>query len=198
MFIGRLWSIGAVAMLGATSAAKLTFPARGGPRVEAGARDSVTQERAYAVAVAAIADSAIHRLDFFPVRAQLRVQTAFLAPSSDLPVPFDDLAARSAAVAEEIDAAVERLSSVSVPADLKRLNAQLLGALKDATGASASLTTAAHACQFAIGSVERCQGPFSAASSRLSASYKRYVEARARIRAQVLDTDTHLAEFRRP
>ena len=90
------------------------------------------------------------------------------------------------------------LPSVSVPADLKRLNAQLLGALKDATGASASLTTAAHACQFAIGSVERCQGPFSAASSRLSASYKRYVEGRARIRAQVLDTDTHLAEFRRP
>jgi hypothetical protein len=187
-------SLGAIAMLGGTGVATLARE----PRLAGVRPDSVAEERAYVVAVATIADSAIHRLDFFPARAQLKVQTAFLSPAGDGTVPFDDLASRGSAATVEIDAAVERLSSIAVPGDLKKLNAQLLRALEDATQASAWLVNAAHACEATMASVERCQAPFSSASSRVAASYKRYVDARARIRAQVLDTDTHLADFKHP
>lgn len=197
MVFSRLLSIGAVTMLGASSVATLA-PPRLNTRAGDVVADSVSDERAYAVAIATIADSAIHRLDFFPGRAQLRVQTAFLSPTPDAAIPFDDLAARGNAASVEIDAAVERLSTAPVPHDLKELSTKLLGALKDATRASWSLTTAAHACGQSIASVERCQVPFSSASSRVAESYKRYVDVRAKIRSQVLDTDTHLDDFKRP
>jgi hypothetical protein len=156
----------------------------------------VAEERAYVAAVGMIADSAVHRLDFFPTRAQLRVQAAFLMPSEDQ-LPFDDLAARGDAASVAIDAALDRFAGVRVPDDLKSLNAELVTALRDATKASANLTVAAHACQVSMISINRCQVPFSSASSRLAASYKHYLGARAKIGAQVLDTDTHLPDFGR-
>ena len=183
-------SFGAVAMLGASSVARRDHA----PRPVA--PDSIAEERAYVAAVATIADSAIRRLDFFPARAQVRMQTAFLASSGDSSIPFDDLAARGDAAAVAMDMAVERLAVTAVPHDLKELHSKLVNALKDGTRASASLTSAARACQVSMASVERCQAPFSSASSRMAMSYKHYVDARARIRAQVLDTDTHLAEFK--
>jgi len=183
-------SVGAVVMLGASSVAKRDDAA---PAVTP---DSVAEERAYVTAVATIGDSGIRRLDFFPARAQLRVQTAFLAPAGDASIPFDELAARGDAAAVAMDLAVERLAVTSVPGDLKELHSKLVNALKDGTRASASLTTAARACQMSVASVERCQAPFSAASSRMAMSYKHYVDVRNRIRAQVLDTDTHLGEFK--
>jgi hypothetical protein len=70
-----------------------------------------------------------------------------------------------------------------------------MGALKAATQASARLTAASRACQLSMASVDRCQVPFSSASSRVAESYKRYLDVRAKIRAQVLDTDTRLAPF---
>lgn len=192
----RFVSIGAVAMLGATGVATVSRTTQHPVTVEHIVPDSVSVERAYAAAVATIADGAMHRLDFFPARAQLRVQTAFMAPAPDASIPFDDLATRGSAAAMEIDVAVERLAAVSVPGDLKALNTRLVNALKDATRASSSLTAAAHACQQSMTSVDHCQVPFSSASSRVAESYKHYIEARAKIRAQVLDTDTHLEDFR--
>jgi hypothetical protein len=183
------WSIGAVAMLGVSSVAT-------SGRARVTSSDLIAEERAYAAAVGTIADSAIHRLDFFPARAQLRVQAAFLMPSGDQ-VPFEDLAALGTAASVAIDAAIDRLADLPVPPDLKRLNAELVNALRDATRASANLTAAAHACEMSMDSINRCQVPFSAASSRFAASYNRYLGARAKIRAQVVDTDTHLAEFKR-
>src|ERR1700754_2668760 len=129
----RVLSVGAVAMLGLSGVATVIRV----PNVRDVPRDSVAEERAYAVAVASIADSAIRRLDFFPARAQLLVQTAFLATTPDPSIPFDDLAARRRAASVASDAAVERLADVSVPSDLKQLNAQLVNALKAATRASA-------------------------------------------------------------
>jgi len=184
-------SLGAVAMLGASSVAKRDHAPAGS------VADSVAVERAYVAAVATVGDSAIRRLDFFPARAQVRVQTAFLASANDESIPFDELASRGDAAAVAIDMAVERLAVMSVPADLKDLHSRLVNALRDGTRASASLTTAARACQMSVASLERCQAPFSAASSRMAMSYKRYIDARAKIRSQVLDTDTHLPEFTR-
>jgi hypothetical protein len=189
----RLLSVGVVAMVGFSSLKTAVWV----PEPRAAARDSITEERAYALAVGTIGDSAIHALDFFPARAQLRIQTAFLNPSLDLSIPFDDLAARSLAASQAIGGALERMAVVSIPRDLKDLNAELVKALNSATRASVALTTAAHACQMSVTSVERCQVPFSSASSRMAESYKRYVGARAKIRAQILDTDTHLADFDR-
>jgi hypothetical protein len=184
-------SVCAVAILGASGVAKQVRNA-----VAPTAADSVAVERAYVAAVATVADSAIRRLDFFPARAQLRVQTAFLAPAGDASIPFDELAARGDAAAVAMDMAVERLAVTPVPGDLRQLHSKLLDALNDGVRATASLTTAARACQMSSASVERCQTPFSAASSRMAMSYKRYVDARNRIRMQVLDTDTHLGEFK--
>jgi hypothetical protein len=191
MFIGRRWSIGAVAMLGVSGVATFTRL----PLNES--RDLVAEERAYALAVGTIADSAIHRLDFFPTRAQLRIQAAFLLPSND-PVPFDDLAGRGDAVSSAIGLALDQFTDIRVPGDLKGLNAELVNALKDATRASANLAAAAQLCQVAMASIDRCQAPFTSASSHLAASYKRYLGARAKIGAQVVDTDTRLVEFKRP
>lgn len=196
MFIGRMWSVGAVAMIGVSSVATGFHAPRLSVRTFGGSRDQVAEERAYAVAVGVIADSAVHRLDFFPTRAQLRVQAAFLMPSNDQ-LPFDDLAARGDAASIAIDAALERFADIRVPDDLKSLNAELVNALRDAIKASANLTAAAHACQVSMVSINRCQVPFSSASSRLAASYKHYLGARAKIGAQVLDTDTHLPDFGR-
>ena len=182
----RMLSIGVAATLGISSIAGLRRESR----------DLVAEERAYAAAIGVIADSAIHRLDFFPARAQLRVQAAFLFPSDDA-VPFDNLATHGDAASVAIDAALDRFSDVHVPDDLKALNAELVSALKDATRASANLTVAAHSCQVSMSSVNRCQVPFTSASSRLAASYKHYLDTRAKIGAQVTDTDTHLREFKR-
>jgi len=194
--VSRTLSIGAVAMLGATSIATLGSRPQLSVRAAEVSSDSIAEERAYAFAIATVADSAIHRLDFFPARAQLKVQTAFLTASSEATVPFDDLAARGDAASIQIDDAVERLASVRVPADLRGLNTQLVKTLKGATKATASLTAAAHSCQVSMTSVDRCQVAFSAASSRVAESYKRYIEVRAKIRAQILDTDTHIDDFR--
>lgn len=183
----RMLSFGVAATLGLSSIASLRRESR----------DLVAEERAYAAAVGAIADSAIHRLDFFPARAQLRVQAAFLLPSDDA-VPFDNLAAHGDAASVAIDAALDRFSDIHVPDDLKALNAELVNALKDATRASANLTAAAHSCQMSMVSVNRCQVPFTSASSRLAASYKHYLDARAKIGTQVVDTDTRLVAFARP
>jgi len=184
-------SVSVVAMLGATRVATHDHPA------PATVADSVAEERAYVAAVVTIADSAIHRLDFFPARAQLRVQTAFLASSRDATIPFDDLASRGDAAAVAMDAAVDRLATAHVPGDLKELHAKLVSALEEGIRASASLTAASRGCQLSMTSIEQCQAPFTSASSRIATSYRRYVEARARIQAQVLDTDTHLGEFKR-
>jgi hypothetical protein len=197
MFIGRMLSIGAAAMLGVSSVATPSHAPQLSIRSAGASGDLVAEERAYVAAVGTIADSAARRLDFFPTRAQLRVQAAFLLPSDDA-VPFDDLAARGDAASVAIDAALERFADVHVPEDLKSLNAELVKALNDATQASVNLTAAAHACQVSMTSVNRCQVPFSSASSKLAASYKHYLGARAKIGAQVLDTGTHLSEFRRP
>jgi len=194
----RMLSIGAFAMLGATGIATLGSGPQLSLRMAGVSADSIAEERAYAGAIATVADSAIHRLDFFPARAQLRVQTAFLIPSSEETVPFDDLAVRGDAASIQIDAAVERLATVRVPSDLHALNTQLVKSLKGATNAAVSLTAAAHSCHVSMASIDRCQVPFSAASSRVAESYKRYIEVRAKIRAQILDTDTRIDDFRRP
>ena len=190
-------SVGAFLMLGGSGAANLLRSPFGRAVAFEAARDSVADERRYVAAVGTIGDSAIRRLDFFPTRAQLRVQTAFISSSNGTQVPFDDLASRSDAAAQAIDAAVERLAGVTVPRDLAALNAELVKALKDAMRASASLTQAAYACQLAMSSVERCQVPFSGASTRLAKSYENYLGVRGRIREKVLDTDTHMTPFSR-
>jgi hypothetical protein len=190
-------SVGAFLMLGGSGAANLLRSPLGGAAAFEAARDSVADERRYVAAVGTIGDSAIRRLDFFPTRAQLRVQTAFISSSNGTQVPFDDLASRSDAAAQAIDAAVERLAGVTVPRDLEALNAELVKALQDATRASASLTHAAYACQLSMSSVERCQVPFSGASTRLAKAYERYLGVRGRIREKVLDTDTHMTPFSR-
>lgn len=194
---GRTISIGVVAMLGASSIATLTRTPAMHTGPASGVIDSVAEEHAYAIAVRTIADSAIHRLDFFPARAQLRVQTAFLAASPEASVPFDELAQLSAAATVAIGVAAERFAGVAVPSDLKTLHVELVKALEGATQAGEHLTMAAQACQVSMASVDRCQVPFSSASSRVADSYKRYLAARSKIRAQVLDTDTHLPEFAR-
>lgn len=190
-------SVGAFLMLGGSGAANLLRSPLGGAAAFEAARDSLADERRYVAAVGTIGDSAIRRLDFFPTRAQLRVQTAFISSSNGTQVPFDDLASRSDAAAQAIDAAVERLAGVTVPRDLEALNAELVKALQDATRASASLTHAAYACQLSMSSVERCQVPFSGASTRLAKAYERYLGVRGRIREKVLDTDTHMTPFSR-
>ncbi|HEY4307524.1 MAG TPA: hypothetical protein VGM82_23825 [Gemmatimonadaceae bacterium] len=190
MSTGRRWSIAAAAMLGVSGVATLV-------RLPHEFPDNTAEERAYAVAIGEIADSAIHRLDFFPSRAQLRIQAAFMLPSDD-PVPFDALASRGNAASAAIGLAVDRFTDVRVPDDLRKLNAELVNALKDANNASANLTAAAHVCETMMTSINRCQAPFTSASSRLAASYNRYLGARAKIGAQIVDTDTHLADFKRP
>jgi hypothetical protein len=190
-------SVGAFLMLGGSGAASLLRSPFAGAAAFEAARDSVADERRYVAAVGTIGDSAIRRLDFFPTRAQLRIQTAFISSSNGTQVPFDDLASRSDAAAQAIDAAVEQLAGVVVPRDLAALNAELVEALKDATRAGASLTHAAYACQLSMSSVERCQVPFSGASTRLAKSYERYLAVRDRIREKVLDTDTHMIPFSR-
>jgi molybdopterin-guanine dinucleotide biosynthesis protein A len=160
-------------------------------------RDTVQQERVYASAVATLADSAIHRLDFFPARAQLRVQTAFLSAQSEATsVPFAELAAIGAAAALAIDEGAQRFKAVAVPADLTALHGALVSSLSAATRAADRLAAAASACQASMMSIERCQTPFAAASSRLLESYKAYLAARSKIGSQILDTQTHLAEFK--
>jgi hypothetical protein len=190
-------SFGAVLVLSGSSAANLLrSPLADGSTLES-VRDSVADERRYVAAVGTIGDSAIRRLDFFPARAQLRVQSAFLSTSNGAQVPFEDLAARSDAAAQAIDAAVERLTDVTVPRDLESLNIELVRALRDALRASAALTQAAYACRMSIESVERCQAPFSGASARLVKAYEHYLLVRDRIREKVLDTDTHMTPFSR-
>ena len=166
-------------------------------RAQAVERDSVKDERAYASAVSAIGDSIIHRLDFFPDRAQLRVQMAFVSsPNALVAVPFDEIAEMSAAVAVAVDEGVERFAAIVVPHDLRSLHAELMKSLRSATAAADPLTLAARACSTAPASIQRCQTPFTAASSQLSSAYKDYRAVRTKIASQVLDTQTHLSEFK--
>ena len=160
-------------------------------------RDSVDDERAYATAVAAIADRAIHRLDFFPARAQLRVQTAFLSsPNDTAAVPFAQLASISATAASAIDEDTQRFAGVAVPDDLKGLHRDLMNSLRAAVAAADRLAAAAAACRASTVSIQRCQSPFTSASSKLSTAYRDYLATRAKIAAQILDTNTQLIAFK--
>jgi hypothetical protein len=49
-----------------------------------------------------------------------------------------------------------------------------------------------------VSSTQRCQSPFTSASTALSEAYKRYLDTRVKIREQIRDTQTELPEFRRP
>lgn len=164
---------------------------------QAAPRDSVQDERAYAVAVAAIADSAIHHLDFFPERNQLRVQMAFLSsPNDPRAVPFTEIARTSASVAIAIDEGIQRFEMVVVPHDLQARHRELTKSLHAAATAADRLAVAANACSVFGASIQRCQTPFTGASTQLSNAYRDYLAIRAKIADQVLDTETHLVEFR--
>jgi hypothetical protein len=155
-------------------------------------------ESAYARAVATLGDSAVHRLDFFPARAQLRVQLAFLDPRAASVVPFGALARLSADAAPAVADLADRLGGVAAPADLDALHASLRTALDDATAALTHLAAAATACAADAGSVARCQAPFTEASSRLARAYARYLDARRRVRDRITDTGTVLPAFDAP
>jgi hypothetical protein len=166
------------------------------PRV--GAQRAVVRddgEGAYALAIARTADSAIHRLDFYSTRAQLRAQMLFLAPRDTAVAIFFEIARRSSAAAQVVDETLERFERTRVPDDLHDLHATLLTALRAARGAADRLATAAQACEVDPSSVARCQTPFGAASSAVVGAYGRYLDARGRIARQILDTQTVLPAF---
>ena len=160
-------------------------------------RDSIEDERAYAIALAAIADRAIHRLDFFPARAQMRVQTAFLSsPNDSTAVPFAQIASISATAASAIEEDTQRFAGVVVPDDLKGLHRDLVNSLRAAISAADRLSQAAGSCRVSTVSVQRCQSPFTSASAKIATAYRDYLATRAKIAAQVLDTNTELIAFK--
>ncbi|HXT15003.1 MAG TPA: hypothetical protein VN706_05200 [Gemmatimonadaceae bacterium] len=154
-----------------------------------------TDETLYANAVSLIADSAIHRLDFFPPRAQLRVQLLFLSPRDSSAAVFFEIARRSDVSAIQIDATMSRFEHMPVPDDLHELNRELLTSLRTARGALDHLGAAAKACQLDATSVARCQGPFTSASRAVATAYDHYLSTRARIARQITDTQTILPAF---
>jgi hypothetical protein len=171
----------------------------GASRADAAAQpDSLARvEAAYARAVSTLADSAIRQLDFFPTRAQVRVQMAFLDARRSAELPFEEIAQRSVAAAEVVGTLGERLDALTPPADLAELHAKLAGTLRDARAALDQLATTSQACRAIATSVARCQTPFTSASSQLALAYKRYLDARVRIGDQITDTGTRLPDFRR-
>lgn len=162
--------------------------------------DVAREEAAYAMSITRVADSAIHRLDFFPARSQLRVQMLFMTASgrdSDNPV-FSDISRRSLGAAMVVDEIGSRFEGIRAPEDLRRLHADLVSSLHAARAALDRLAASANACQLDVTSVQRCQSPFTAASSALGEAYKRYLDTRVKIRDQIVDTQTVLPEFKMP
>jgi len=161
-------------------------------------RDTVRDEATYARAIEMVADSAIHRLDFFPARSQTRVQLLFLAANDTVAVLFADLGRRSLGAAVVVDQMIGQFGAALVPEDLRGLHGDLLAALTAARSALDRLAAASAGCQMSVSSVQRCQSPFTSASTALSDAYKRYLDTRVKIREQIRDTQTELPEFRRP
>jgi hypothetical protein len=155
------------------------------------------REEAYARSVTQIADSGIHRLDFFPVRAQVHVQMVFAARDS-VGVLFLEIGRRSETAAMTVDDVVNRFAAIRPPGDLHALHAELLRSLRSARSALDRLSAAAMACQSDPSATLRCQTPFTSASTALSVAYTRYLDARGRIRKQITDTQTVLPEFKAP
>jgi hypothetical protein len=155
------------------------------------------EEAAYAVSIMHVADSAIHRLDFFPARSQLRVQMLFMTRESANPV-FSDVGHRSLGAALVVDEIATSFEGIHAPEDLRRLHAELVSSLHAARAALDRLSASANACQVDVSSVQRCQSPFTAASSALSQAYKRYLDARVKIKEQIADTQTVLPDFKLP
>lgn len=153
------------------------------------------REVEYAASIARVADSAIHRLDFFPTRLQLRAQMLFLGGRDSAAVVFAALSARSSAAALDVDDVSSAFERTNVPSDLRRLHAELVDALHAARGALDRLARAADACAVEPASVMRCQTPFTAASSALGRSYARYLDTRQKIAEQITDTKTRLPAF---
>lgn len=154
------------------------------------------REAAYATSVAKVADSAIRRLDFFPARAQVRVQMLLLTPHDSAVAIFAEITRRSRDAALSLDEIAQHFESTPVPDDLGELHRNLLSALRDARTALARLERASSACAVDLSSSTRCQGAFSSASSAVAQSYARYLDVRAKIREQITDTQTVLPEFR--
>lgn len=155
----------------------------------------VERETAYASSIVHVADSAIRRLDFFPARAQLRVQMLFLAPGDSAPLLFREVARRAADARDRLDDISSRFERTGVPEDLGALHHDLVGSLRSARTALDRLTASANACLVDATSVVRCQSPFTSASSAVGDAYRKYLDARAKIREQILDTQTLLPEF---
>jgi hypothetical protein len=153
------------------------------------------REGAYALALARTADSAIHQLDFYSTRAQLRAQMLFLSPGDTAVAVFLEIARRGAAAAQVVDETAARFDVTPVPEDLRALHAQIRATLREARDAADRLASTAHACEIDPSSVSRCQTPFTAASSAVARAYSRYLEARARIARQITDTQTILPAF---
>jgi hypothetical protein len=161
------------------------------------AGDPAHEEAVYAQSIIQIADSAIHRLDFFPVRAQVRIQMMFAARDSAGAL-FFEIARRSESAALVVDDIVSRFAGVRAPDDLRALHAELVGSLRAARAALDRLSASATACQADPSAVLRCQTPFTSASSALGKAYRRYLDARFKIRDQITDTRTVLPEFKAP
>jgi len=160
--------------------------------------DPAREEAAYATSITRVADSAIHRLDFFPARSQLRVQMLFMTPRDSAGVLFVEIGRRSLGAAMVVDEIGSRFESVRAPDDLRQLHAQMVASLHAARSALDRLAASANACQYDVTSVQRCQAPFTAASSALGQAYKRYLETRVKIRDQIVDTQTVLPDFKPP
>jgi hypothetical protein len=153
------------------------------------------REAEYAVSIARVADSAIHRLDFFPARFQVRAQMLFLGRVDSAGPMFAALSARSLSAALDVDDVSEAFERTLVPVDLSTLHHQLVGALHAARAALDHLSRSASACAADASSVSRCQAPFTAASSAVGQAYARYLDTRRRIADQITDTKTLLPAF---
>jgi hypothetical protein len=159
--------------------------------------ETAHEEAAYAVSIMHVADSAIHRLDFFPARSQLRVQMLFMTSESANPV-FSEIGSRSLGAALVVDEIATSFEGIRAPDDLRRLHAELVSSLHAARAALDRLAASANACQVDVSSVQRCQSPFTAASSALGQAYKRYLDTRVKIKEQIADTQTLLPDFKLP
>jgi hypothetical protein len=159
--------------------------------------DAAREEAAYALSITQVADSAIHRLDFFPARAQVRVQMMFAARDS-AGVLFFEIARRSASAALVVDDIAQRFAAMRAPGDLRGLHAELVSSLHAARAALDRLSATAAACQADPTAQLRCQTPFTSASTALGQAYRRYLDTRVKIRDQITDTQTVLPEFKAP
>jgi hypothetical protein len=160
------------------------------------ASDSLARvEGEYAVRLAAIGDAAIHRLDFFPAKAQLRLQMALADPRSLAGVPFRALADRASRAATALQDDADHFETVTPSEDLAPLHRALIDVLRNAGDAAAHLANAAAACEADRASDVHCATPIAAASSELARTYRRYIDVRRRIADQVTDTGTRLIAF---